>query len=115
MYEVDYSVSLHPAKSEGYQSKAGTKGKITLYAVNLWKNADGDFEDFLERLTYVALLERICIERAWQGIRMTNRCQPHCKLQKIADLMLYPDSWHGVRAHYRELHSRESEAVPSIA
>jgi hypothetical protein len=98
--DVEYSVSLHPSEFEGYQSKAGDTGKITLYVSTIWVNAEGNFDRFVDTLSYVSLLERICLERAWQKIRMKNRCKPHCKLTPYADLMMYPDHWDNIRRFY---------------
>jgi hypothetical protein len=102
MNEVNLHISTHPSKFAGYQAKAGSRGKITLYVSTLWEDARGDEDQFLEDLAYVYLLERVCLERAFQRIRMTDRCEPVCKLLRIADLMMYPDEWPLVRDHWTE-------------
>lgn len=97
MNEIDLHISTHPSEFLGYQAKSGTRGTITLFASSLWKEGRGEFDRFVAELEYVYLLERICIERAFQRIRMKDRCEPFCKLQKVADLMRYPDEWPDIR------------------
>lgn len=98
---VDYRISIRPSDNHGYQTKSGNKGVITLYVGSIWKDV-ASFDDFVNRLIWVSLTERICIERAFQKVRMKNRCEPVCKPGRIADLMLYPDDWEYVRLFYEE-------------
>jgi hypothetical protein len=100
MCDVEYSVSLHPSKFEGYQSKAGQSGKVTLFIATIWDTVGEDYERFLEELIWVSIIERVCLERAFQRIRMKNRCEPVCKLLKIADLMAYPGEWPQIRDYW---------------
>lgn len=93
-------ISTHPSKFAGYQAKAGSRGKITLYVQTLWMDAGGDEDRFIDGLAYVYLLERVCLERAFQRIRMTDRCEPVCKLLRVADLMMYPDEWALIREYW---------------
>lgn len=107
---VDYRVSTHLTDYEGYQSKAGNKGTITLFISSIWEDS-GCFDDFVERLIWVSLTERVCIERAFQKERMKNRCKPICKSGRIADFMLYPDDWEYIRIFYNNNNKPEKEIV----
>jgi hypothetical protein len=97
---VDLHISTHPSKFAGYQAKAGSEGKITLFISTIWDQSQGDYDRFLDGLAYTYLLERVCLERAFQRIRMTDRCEPVCKLLRIADLMMYPEEWPPVREYW---------------
>jgi len=97
---VEYRVSLHPSKSAGYQSKARNRGTVTLFLPVLWERSGGDVDAFVDELVCVSVLERICLERAWQKIRMKNRCHPTCKMEKIMLMMMFPDKWDAIRSLY---------------
>jgi len=100
MSEIDIHISMHPSKFAGYQAKAGSKGKITLFVSTLWEESQGEFDRFVEDLATVYLVERVCLERAFQRIRMADRCEPYCKILKIVDLMKYPDEWPQIRKYW---------------
>jgi len=98
-YHINYKLSLFPSKFAGYQSKNKNKGEVKLYISSIWNaqfdphdEFDINFHWFLEAFLYTMLLERICLERAFQKIRMTNRCVQYekyrCKMDYITDLML---------------------------
>ena len=105
--EVDYKISLHPSKFAGYQSKNKNKGEVKIFVSSIWKwvhswrwtsyfikdeATEIMFDDFVNELKFTLILERICLERAFEKIRMKNRCKPfenfYCKMEKIAYLML---------------------------
>jgi len=100
MSDIDLHISTHPSKFAGYQAKSGADGTITLFVSTLWEDAHGEYDRFVDKLAYIYLLERVCIERAFQRIRIKNRCEPVCKLLKIADLMQYPEEWPDIRAYW---------------
>jgi hypothetical protein len=85
-YNVDLSISLNSSKFSGYQSKSGYDGKIKLFISSIWKDSKNE-ENFIINLSYVYLLERICIERAFNKIKIKNRCTP-CKLRPIVSNMI---------------------------
>lgn len=85
--EVDYTLSLHNSKFIGYQSKNKNTGKITIYIATLWKwilERDYTLDHFVSEIIFITILERICLERAFQKIRMKNRCEPICSMEKYA-------------------------------
>jgi hypothetical protein len=96
VYQVDYYLSLYPSKFLGYQAKAQNTGKVTLYISTIWNqmqdstpfeySLDEFFYVFVDNLIYTLILERVCIERAFQKIRMKDRCNP-CKMEKYALIM----------------------------
>ncbi len=96
--EVDYKISLYPSKFLGYQSKSKNQGYIKLFIPSIWDwvntwsdNYENIFENFNSAIIYITLLERICLERAFQKIRMTKRCEDYngfsCKMDYIACLI----------------------------
>ena len=84
---MTYKISLYPSKFVGYQFKSGATGEVKVFISTIW-NHSITFEDFLEKIIYITILERICLERAFQKIRMKNRCKPFCKMEKYAIKMM---------------------------
>ena len=88
MTEVEYKVSLYPSRFLGYQSKARDKGEVKAYISTIWEYCGADYWKFIFSLDFILLLERICLERAFQKIRMKDRCKPYksftCKMEWIA-------------------------------
>lgn len=82
MTEIEYKISLYPSKCAAYQSKNKDKGEIKLYISTIWKHSK-NFDYFVQWIIYYTIVERICLERAFQKIRMKNRCKP-CKMEKYA-------------------------------
>ncbi len=85
--EVEYIVSNYPSKYVGYHTCKKETGKITAYISNIWKCSENP-ETFTEDLIFIFLLERICLERAFQKIRLKQRCHP-CVMAPLARYMLY--------------------------
>lgn len=71
---VEYKISTYPSRFLGYQAKKQDTGKITLYVSSMYQEA-GNHDDFVELLIDIMVCERICLERAFQKIRMRNRCK----------------------------------------
>ncbi|KKL98883.1 hypothetical protein LCGC14_1819970 [marine sediment metagenome] len=104
--EVEYKISTYPSKFIGYQSKNKNRGEIKIYITSLWKwvhswrwtkyfvedeTTEIMLDDFINEMVFTVIIERICLERAFQKIRMRERCKPlskfRCKMEKIAYLM----------------------------
>lgn len=85
--EVEYFVSIYPSKFAGYHTCKGTSGKVMVYLYELWKYSENE-ETLIEELIFIVLLERICLERAFQKIRLKQRCHP-CVMAPLARYMLY--------------------------
>ena len=88
MSNVELKISLYKSKSLGYQSKKGLEGKITLFISNIYDYSKQDFDLFVKAFNYTYLLERICLERSFQKIRMKERCKEFkglfcCKMDYI--------------------------------
>ena len=98
---------MYPSKFAGYQSKNKNKGEVKIYVSSIWKWVhswrwteyfDEDdateimFDNFLKEMIFTMILERICLERAFQKIKMTNRCKEfngfNCKMDYIATLFI---------------------------
>lgn len=84
MNDVMYKISLYPSRFHAYQTKKGKKGIITQYISNYRIE---NFDWFVGQLIAFQLLERICLERAFQKIKLKQRCD-RCPPKRIADLML---------------------------
>lgn len=91
---VEYKVSLYTSKFLGYQSKKRNEGEVKVYISTIWKWSNENFTQFYLALSYITLLERICLERAFQKIRLKNRCKKFredytCKMDYIACKMFF--------------------------
>lgn len=86
---IKYKISTYPSKFMGYHSKNKENGEVKLYILTIWKSSLNKFDDFVYIINHIIILERICLERAFQKIRMKNRCKP-CKMEKYAmEMMKY--------------------------
>jgi len=84
MTEIEYKISLYPARSHARWNINKDKGNIILYITNIWWQKSESFENFVEWCIFFILLERICLERAYNKIRIKGgRCNPCC-VEKIA-------------------------------
>ena len=120
--EVEYKVSLHKGNHEGRWNINKDKGRITfnlplLYdytmeAIESWGKSDNYSKEFMEDMSInffigllieVELIERVCIERAHQKIRMKGRtrCKPVCCVEKLALMMARPDQWEDIQEMYK--------------
>ena len=76
--KVNYKTSLFPSKKAARWNINKEKANITIYITNIW-NDSKDFDDFVEGCIFFTLVERICIERAYNKIRIKGgRCNPCC-------------------------------------
>lgn len=128
--DVEYKVSLHESKHMGRWNINGDKGTITFNIPNLYRHAkkimtewrgyeceDGDpcesgfIDEFMKLLIETDLIERICIERAYQKIRLKghSRCKPFCVCARPALCMAYPYAWKPVRDYVGALRKKAAE------
>jgi len=113
--EIENRISLYEnRKTEARWHIKGDQGTITLYLIPLWDEARDHsdffeidnpelvFNRFIEGLNWSYLMERICIERAHERIRIKGgRCKPCC-IRFITEFMAEPELWdfiRGKRAH----------------
>lgn len=76
--KVNYKTSLFPSKKATRWNINKEKGDITIYVTNIWNNSK-DFDDFVEGCIFFTLVERICIERAYNKIKIKGgHCNPCC-------------------------------------
>lgn len=87
MSEIEYIISTHPSKAEGYQSKKGLRGKIKVFVSNIWnktekwalENQHDPFQLFVDYINLTFICERYCLERAFQKIKIKGgMCNPCC-------------------------------------
>jgi len=85
--DINYKVSLYKAKTMARFNKNKNKGNIILYISNIWnidKNKLLSFNHFVEWCIYFTLVERICLERAHNKIKIKGgKCKPCC-VEEIA-------------------------------
>lgn len=107
--EIDYNISTYPSKYNGYWKPTG---KINLYIRTMWKdvakrhsdmNEDELVDKFMDNLIDIVLIETICLYRSKTKTKIKNKCKPHCKVARIANYLVFPDDWEGVRKFYKEI------------
>ena len=77
-YSVNYKISINNSKFAGYQEKKGNNGTIKLFVSVIFEDSK-DFEDFIDGIIYFTIHERICLERAFNKIRIQGgMCNPCC-------------------------------------
>jgi hypothetical protein len=114
--DVEYKVSLHESKHGGRWNINKDNGTITFNLPLLYdyskrvveqyrtKNETDAFTNdmtinfFITQLIETEVVERVCIERAHQKIKIKGgRCKPFCKVESVAMHMCYPDEWDAVK------------------
>ena len=114
LHDVDYVVSTggkprYDSATIGYHNTFGNgRGQVKLMlgtfdramrdiSNNKWDPAasDYDFSYLVEYMIQTIVLERVCLERAFERIRMHDRCKPlkvdrdySCKMDYISELMV---------------------------
>ena len=85
--DINYKISFYKAKTMARWNINKDKGNIILYISNIWNMIDKKskvFEYFVEWCIYFTLMERICLERAFNKIKIKGgRCNPCC-IEEIA-------------------------------
>lgn len=77
-FECKYKIGLKSSKFYGYQSKKGNKGVVKVFINNIYRDFP-KFNSFVRELIYFTLIERICLERAFNKIRIKGgMCNPCC-------------------------------------
>jgi len=127
MLDVEYKVSLHESKTAGRWNINKEQGAITFNLPILYENAkyyvekyktkhdteeyteDVNINLFISLLIETEVVERVCIERAYQKLKIKGgRCKPYCKVEKPAMLMCHPDEWEDVKQMFSELKAKMS-------
>jgi hypothetical protein len=98
---VEWKYTTNLRKSEGYQEKTGQCGTITFSFPRIWQLRSINKTDYHERyhladfiytMIRIQLCERICVERAFQHIKMKARCknfqQFGCKMDYITQKLM---------------------------
>jgi len=107
--ETDYKISLYPSKYSGYWRPTG---KINIYISKIWadmnedfldKNEDEKIDEFTKDLRNVILIETLCFYRGKANVKLKNKCLPHCKVARIANYLVFPDDWEGIRTFYKKI------------
>jgi len=113
--EIDYKISLYPSKYHGYWR---SNGKINIYVSKIWKDMNDAYSDksdeekvdeFTNDLRNVMLIETLCFYRGKNKLKVKNKCLPHCKVARIANYLVFPDDWEGIREFYKEIDEEEKD------
>jgi hypothetical protein len=113
--EIDYKISTYPSKYYGYWK---TTGKINLYISSIWKGVEEDYPDlepddqidkFMNELSNITLIETICLYRSRNKVKLKNKCKPHCKVARVANYLVSPDDWSGIKAFYKKVDKEDKE------
>lgn len=110
--DVEYQYSLKRNNKPARWAINKGMGVIVTYLGTVWEEAQNYIEDndpewdefnsFLQVLQYYELSERLCVERANEGVRINgrSRCKPTCCVEYPTWLMLYPEKWDVLRESY---------------
>ena len=116
--EIDYKISLYPSKYHGYWR---SNGKINIYVSKIWKDMNDAYSDksdeekvdeFTNDLRNVMLIETLCFYRGKNKLKVKNKCLPHCKVARVANYLVFPDDWEGIREFYKEIDEEEKNEDP---
>ena len=85
---IDYAVTTNPSSKylAIYFTNNGN-GLIMSYISPIWNN-NPNFKQFIRKLIFIEIIERICMEIKFQKIKIKNSCRPVCKLNKYAEVMM---------------------------
>jgi hypothetical protein len=113
MSETDYNMSLYPSKYHGYWKP---NGRINLYIGTIWNRLvdehpdyddDDKFDEFIDQLSNVTLIETLCYYRGKEKLKMKNKCKPYCKVARVCNYLVFPDGWDGIKAFYKKVDAGE--------
>jgi hypothetical protein len=117
-FETDYNISLYPSKYHGFWKPSG---KINIYISKIWNDMNDKFsdsseeekiEEFMKDMRNVILIETVCLYRSKNRLKLKNKCVPHCKVARMANYMVFPDDWEGIREFYKQVDEDEKNEVP---
>lgn len=112
--EIDYKISLYPSKYHGYWRP----GKINIYVAKIWTDMEESYADspddqkvdeFARDLANVILIETICLYRSKNKSKLKNKCYPHCKVARLANYLVFPDDWEGIKDFYKRMEKEEKK------
>ena len=113
--ETDYNISLYPSKYHGWWRP---NGKINIYVGTIWNAMNEDYldsteddkvDEFIKDMSNVMLVETICLYRGKNRLKVKNKCTPHCKVARLANYLVFPDEWDGIRDFYKKIDTQELE------
>ena len=113
--ETDYKFSLYPSKFHGYWRP---NGKINIYLSKIWEDMNDSFsespeeekvDEFTKDMSNVILIETICMYRSKSRAKIKNKCKPHCKVARMANYLVFPDDWKGIKDFYKKIDEEEKD------
>ena len=105
--DVEYIYQIDGIKSEGYWNINKDKGRIKFNLSLIYENClssiyDNIEESIIDRLILIEIMERCCIERAHEKIKIKGgRCNPCC-VRNISYFMKYSLAWDKIRELNKE-------------
>ena len=115
--ETDYKISLYPSKYHGFWKP---NGRINIYVSKIWEDMNDKFADksddekideFTNDLRNVILIETLCFYRGKNKLKVKNKCLPHCKVARMANYLVFPDDWKGIREFYKIIDEEEKNEI----
>ena len=115
--ETDYKISLYPSKYHGFWRP---NGRINIYVSKIWadmndkfadKSDDEKIDEFTNDLRNVILIETLCFYRGKNKLKVKNKCLPHCKVARMANYLVFPDDWEGIREFYKIIDEEEKNEI----
>jgi hypothetical protein len=76
------------------------------------KTEDEKIDEFMNDMRNVILIETLCFYRGKNKAKLKNKCLPHCKVARMANYLVFPDDWEGIRAFYKEIDEEEENEDP---
>jgi hypothetical protein len=133
--DVEYKLSLHKGGHDARWNINKDQAKITFNLERLYTSAEKEvkkgwgfylkpnelppevciIDRFIEMLIEVEVVERVCLERAYQKHRFKgrSRCKPFCCVEKVALCMVYPEEWRRIREFIKSVEASVSSGVGS--
>jgi len=90
---ITYKISTYPSQYYAWQQKNKDQAEIKMYISSIYKDVKNHstfiFNDFVYFFIYYMLVERVCLEYAFNNVRIKGgRCSPYkrspCKAEYIA-------------------------------
>lgn len=106
---INYNISLYPSKYHGYWKPSGG---INIYVGTIWNQLvdehpdyddDDKVDEFIDQIVNVTLIETLCYYRSKTKLKIKNKCTPHCKVARVANYLLFPDRWDGIKEFYKKI------------
>ena len=73
------------------------------------KSEDEKIDEFMNDMRNVILIETLCFYRGKANVKLKNKCLPHCKVARMANYLVFPDDWKGIKDFYKKIDEEEKD------